>query len=176
MPACYTLPYLDAGTYSTNQTALANDPQSPQFSLAGYPSHDAANPAQMADPFNPVGQRYPGNTGFDMSELQFGLKIFQQLTAPLTQYADKFFNIRGIEATPNTVVGGISWKVLPTPANPKQSPIVNRPPQVPGDGVQPGWSARHVALPSSQWRTVANVDHMFMMEYRATQRIIGQVL
>jgi hypothetical protein len=74
MPACYTLPYLDAGTYSTNQTALANDPQSPQFSLAGYPSHDAANPAQMADPFNPVGQRYPGNTGFDMSELNSGYR------------------------------------------------------------------------------------------------------
>jgi hypothetical protein len=173
MPACYTLPYLDAGTYSGNQSALKNDAQ---FPLADYPSHDATDQTQIADPFNPVGLRYPVNTGFDRDELDHGRQVCQQLAAPLTQHADKFFNIRGIEATPNTVVGGISWKLLPTPANPRKSPIVNRPPQVPGDGVQPGWSTRHVALPSSQWHTVANVDHMFMMEYRATQRIIGQVL
>jgi pimeloyl-ACP methyl ester carboxylesterase len=173
MPACYTLPYLDAGTFSANQPALAQDPQ---FPLAGYPSHDAANAPLNADPFNPVGQRYPGNTGFDMTELNHGLHIFQQLTVPLTQYADRFFNIRGVESTPDTVVGGIDWKLLPGPANPSTSPITNRPPQVPGDGVQPAWSTRLVTLPNNQWLTVDGVDHMFMMEYPATQQIIGQVL
>jgi pimeloyl-ACP methyl ester carboxylesterase len=173
MPACYALPYLDAVTYSANQTALAQDPQ---FPLAGYPSRDAANPAQIADPFNPVGQRYPGNTDFDCSELNHGRQICQQLAAPLTQYADRFFNIRGVQSTPDTVVGGINWKLLPKPANPRKSPITNRPPQVSGDGVQPGWSTRHVALPSSQLRTVAGVDHMFMMEYHATHDAIAKVL
>ena len=61
MPACYTLPYLDAGTYTTNQAALAQDPQYP---LADYPSHDAANLVQMADPFNPVRAALPRRHGF----------------------------------------------------------------------------------------------------------------
>lgn len=173
MPACYTLPYLDAVTYSANQPALAQDPQ---FPLADYPSHDAANPAQIADPFNPVGRRYPGNTGFDLSELNHGRQIFQQLAAPVTQYAENFFNIRGVQTTSNTVVGGIDWRLLPGPADPPASPITNQPPQVPGDGVQPAWSTRLVTLPPTQWRTVMGVDHMFMMEYPATQQIIAQVL
>jgi pimeloyl-ACP methyl ester carboxylesterase len=173
MPACYTLPYLDAGTYTANQAALAQDPQ---FPLAGYPSHDTVNPVQVADPFNPVGQRYPGNTGFDLNELNYGLNIFQQLTAPLTQYANRFFNIRGVQSTPDTVASGIDWKLLTGPANPPTSPITNRPPQVPGDGVLPSWSTRLVSLPATQWRTVMGVDHMFMMEYPATQQVIGQVL
>lgn len=173
MPACYTLPYLDAGTYAANQAALAQDPQ---FPLADYPSHDATNPAQIADPFNPVGQRYPGNTGFDPSELNHGLQIFRQLTAPLTQYADRFFNIRGVQSTPDTVVGGIDWKLLAGPNNPNTTPITNRPPPVLGDGVQPAWSTRLVTLPAAQWRTVAGVDHMHMMEYNVTQQAIAQVL
>ena len=135
-----------------------------------------ANPAQIADPFHPVGQRYPGNTGFDPNELKHGLQIFQQLTAPLTQYADRFFNIRGVQSTPDTVVGGIDWKLLLGMNNPSTSPITDHPPQVPGDGVQPAWSTRLVSLPNTHWITVQDVDHMFMMEYNVTQAAIAQVL
>jgi hypothetical protein len=111
-----------------------------------------------------------------LNELNYGLNIFQQLTAPLTQYANRFFNIRGVQSTPDTVASGIDWKLLTGPANPPTSTITNRPPQVPGDGVLPSWSTRLVSLPATQWRTVMGVDHMFMMEYPATQQVIGQVL
>ncbi len=176
MPACYTLPYLDAGTYAANQAALTHDQEDARYSLNDYPSRDAANPVQMADPFNPVGQRYPNNTNFDLAELQHGLQIFQQLTAPLTQYADRFFNIRGVQQAAASVPGGIRWRLLAAPNNPPISPIANQPPTVPGDGVQPAWSTRLVTLAPAQWRTVDGIDHMFIMEYPATQQAIGEVL
>jgi hypothetical protein len=81
LPACYTLAYLDTVTYGTEKALLQGDQHYP---LQDYPSHDAANPAQRADPYNPDPNRYPGkaSTGFDPDELQHGLQIFQQLAAP----------------------------------------------------------------------------------------------
>ena len=176
MPVCYTLPYLDAGTYSANQAALAHDPQYP---LAAYPSDFAGgNPQPIADPFNPVAQQYPDNTGFDPDLLSDGLNVFRLLTAPpLPRYAGKFFNIRGVQTTNNTV-NGINWQLLANPPNcPAVTPITNNQPMGSGDDTQPAWTARHLALPSTQWVTVnAAIDHMFMMEYPQTQAAIAGVL
>src|SRR5436190_14114776 len=79
LPACYTLLYLDYGTYVANEVALNGDPDYP---LTDYPSHDAANPVQV-DPYTPGPNRYPANTGFDLTELGNGRNMFQQLAAPV---------------------------------------------------------------------------------------------
>jgi hypothetical protein len=176
MPACYTLPYLDQATYTAYSTQLQGDPQ---FPLAAYPSDFAGgNPQPFADPFNPVPQQYPDDTGFDTNLLSDGLTIFQLLASPpLPRYAAKFFNIRGVQ-TANSTVGGITWQLLPNPPHcPAVTPITNNPPPGSGDDTQPAWTARHAALPNAQWVTVtAAIDHMFLMEYPATQAAIAQVL
>ncbi len=172
LPACYTLSYLDRATYLANQTALANDPN---FPLMSYPSNDAQNPAQPVDPFNPGPQRYPTNTNFQMAELAHALLIYQQLVAPLAQYADRFYNIRGVQTSDQTI-GGIGWDVVPGVV-PNVSPISDQPPPTPGDNTQPAWTARLVSLPPGQCKTVQGaIDHMFMMEYAATQQMIASVL
>ena len=66
LPGCYVLPYLDYQTFLTHQAALMHDPNYP---LNAYPSTDA-NTGQTVDPFNPGPNRYPTDTGFDLTELQ----------------------------------------------------------------------------------------------------------
>ncbi len=101
--------------------------------------------------------------------------IYQQLVAPLAQYADRFYNIRGVQ-TSNQTIGGIGWDVVPG-AVPNVSPISDQPPPAPGDNTQPAWTARLVTLPANHCRTVQGaIDHMFMMEYAATQQPIASVL
>jgi hypothetical protein len=176
MPACYTLPYLDQATYTAYSAQLQADPA---FPLAAYPSDFAGGlPQAIADPFNPVPQQYPDNTGFDTNLLSDGLTVFQLLTSPpLPRYAGKFFNIRG-DQTANDTVGGITWQLLANPPHcPAVSPITNNQPMGPGDDTQPGWSTRHLALPNAQCINVtAAIDHIFMMEYAQTQAAIAQVL
>jgi hypothetical protein len=176
MPACYTLPYLDQATYTAYRTQLQADAAHP---LAAYPSDFAGGvPQAIADPFNPVPRQYPDNTGFDKNLLSDGLAVFQLLaTPPLPRYAGKFFNIRGVQTT-NSTVGGITWQLLANPPHcPAVTPITNNPPPGDGDDTQPGWTARHAALPNAQWVTVtAAIDHMLMMEYPQTQAAIAQVL
>jgi hypothetical protein len=179
MPGCYTLGYLDENTYNLYRAQLQGDPD---FPLSAYPSHDAVNPGQIADPFNPVGRRYPGSTGFDMNLLKDGLHIFRQLALPpLPRHANKLFNIRGIQYNNNRVAnktaGSVTWQLLPGPNNPTASPIHDYRPLGPGDGTLPAWSTRHAALPSTQWVKVEGaIDHMFMMEYPQTQQAIAGVL
>lgn len=179
MPACYTLPYLDNGTYNLYLAQLQADPD---FPLQDYSSHDAATRAQIADPFNPVGRRYPANTGFDMNLLNDGLQVFQQLALPpLPRHSSKFFNIRGVQfandAIVNNTVQDIGWQLLAGPNNPAASPIHNDLALGPGDDTLPAWSTRHAALSNAQWVTVGDaIDHMFMMEYDATQEAVARVL
>jgi pimeloyl-ACP methyl ester carboxylesterase len=176
MPACYTLPYLDQATYTAYSAQLQADPA---FPLAAYPSDFAGcRPQAIADPFNPVPQQYPDNTGFDTNLLSDGLTVFQLLTSPpLPRYAGKFFNIRGVQPA-NSTVGGITWQLLANPPHcPAVSPITDNPPQGSGDDTQPAWTARHAALPNAQCINVtAAIDHIFMMEYAQTQAAIAQVL
>lgn len=174
LPACYTLLYADTSTYA----AIPPNPLDP-YPLAAYPSVDAVNAAQTADPFNPVGQRYPSNTGFDTAELAHALQIYRQLAAKLlqNQHADQFFNIRGVQ-TADATIGGIDWSLLlGLGPNPPNSPIADRPPPVAGDGVQPAWSTRLATQPHNKWVEVkGDIDHMFMMEYDDTHQAIAGVL
>jgi len=177
MPACYTLPYLDYNTFQL-YPQLGTDPA---FPLAAYPSDFAGGvPQAIADPFNPVPQQYPDDTGFDPNLLSDGLTVFRLLVSPpLPRYAGKFFNIRGVQPA-NSTVGGINWQLLANPPHcPAVSPITDNPPPAPGDDTQPAWTARHAALPdpNTQWVNVtAAIDHIFMMEYPETQAAIAQVL
>ena len=179
LPACYTLPYLDGGTFALFRSQLQTDPAYP---LPGYPSNVAgSNPLRAADPFNPAAQQYPNNTGFDPGLLQDGLQTVQLLALPpLPKFAGKFFNIRGVQAqngaVSNNTIQAITWRLPAGPNNPPMSPITDLP-LGPGDDTQPAWTARHAAIPPIQWRTVTdNIDHVFIMEYAVTQQTIAGVL
>ena len=174
LPGVYVLPYLDWQTFQTHQAALGADPR---FPLNGYPSKDLANVTLNVDPFSPGPNRYPQTTGFSTSELQHALKIYQQIArGPRSEYAGRFFNIRGIQTDPGSTHGSISWKLLTGPNNPNTSPI-GAGPGVPGDDTLPAWSTRLATLPGAQVVEVqGDIDHMFMMEYDLTHQVIADVL
>jgi hypothetical protein len=173
LPGCYVLPYLDYQTFLANQFALKSDPNYP---LNDYPSKDAIT-GQPVDPFNPGPNRYPTDTGFDLAELNYALTTYQTIAAPTpATYANKFFNIRGIQSPSGSTAGSITWEALTGPLNPHASPV-NSGPGGPGDDTQPAWSARLVTLGGGQIVQVSgNVDHLSMMEEDATQAAIASVL
>ena len=173
LPGGYVLPYLDYHTWLTNQQALQLDPN---FPLPSYPSTDAGTGLPV-DPFNPGLNRYPTTTGFDLTELSHALTIYQTIAAPApAAYANRFFNIRGIQSPTGTTPGSISWSLLTGPLNPHASPVSSGVGGF-GDDTQPAWTARLVTLGSNQIVAVkGNVDHMFIMEDGATQAAIAQVL
>jgi pimeloyl-ACP methyl ester carboxylesterase len=172
LPGCYVLPYLDYQTFLTHQAALMQDPNYP---LPDFPSKDA-NTGHDVDPFNPGPNRYPTDTGFDLTELAYALTTYQMIAAaPPAAYANRLFNIRGIQSTGSTT-GSIRWGALTGPLNPHASPVMSGS-GGPGDDTQPGWSARLVTLSTNQVvPVVGNIDHMFMMEDNATQAAIASVL
>lgn len=173
LPGCYVLPYLDYQTFLSNQAALKLDPNYP---LPSYPSTDAGT-GQPVDPFNPGPNRYPSTTGFDFTELSYALTTYQTIAAPApAPYANRFFNIRGIQSPTGTTTGSITWGLLTGPLNPHASPISSGAGD-PGDDTQPAWTARLVTLGGGQIVAVkGNIDHMFMMEDNATQAAIANVL
>jgi hypothetical protein len=166
LPGCYTLLYLDAATYATDQPRLSTDPQ---FPLSGYPSVDAVNPAQLADPYHPLPQRYPTNMGFNPQELAHALTVYHQLVAPLPPaLVGKFFSIRGVKSGAADTASSITWHVMPSPPSPiKDSGVA------PGDGTQPAWTAR-LAKPgmNAPITITGNLDHMFMMESPLAQQAL----
>jgi len=174
LPGCYVLPFLDYETFLTNRLALQSDPDYP---LNDYPCTDFANAGESIDPFSPGPNRYPTDTGFDLAELERGATTYKKIAAgPPAAYADKFFNIRGIQTRPKSTAGTISWRALTGPLNPHTSPV-KRGPGWPGDGVQPAWSTRLVTLPSHHVVSVkGNIDHMFIMEDDQTHAAIARVL
>jgi hypothetical protein len=157
MPGCYPLAYLGENTFGENAAALADDP----FPLFSYPSQDADGRA--VDPFHPVPGQYPSDTGFDEAELAHGCTIARRVAALPARRADRFFCLRSASFD---TVGAITWGTSITP----------RPPLVPGDGIQPAWGMRLVALPAHQCITVIGADHMFFMEHDATQRALARIL
>jgi hypothetical protein len=174
-PGCYALQYMDVATYTANAAAFAVGP----YKLLDYPSKDATAPANNVDPYAPGPNRYPTNLDFSNSDLGAGLTTYLELAAgPTGVHAADFYNIRGVQAT-NGTVGGISWAYLTTPYVPgvSPSPITDDATPVPGDGVQPAWTARLLTLPASHYITIkGNIDHMFMMEYPATQAQIATLI
>jgi pimeloyl-ACP methyl ester carboxylesterase len=152
---CYPLAYLDEATFQANQTAFADD----RFPLRAYPSQDSGGRA--VDPYRPSAGQYPVDT-VDHAELAHGGTIARQAVA-LPRRADKLVCIRGAGFD---TVGAITWGTSITP----------RPPLVPGDGIQPAWGTRLVALPADQCITVTDPDHMFFLEHRETQRALAGLL
>jgi hypothetical protein len=174
-PACYTWMFLDEGTFNDNQVALAADQA---FPLLNYPSMDATTANLRADPYNPQTNgnrsRYPAAsvTGFDATELDHGKKLVRYLASSLDPpLAAKFINIRGNNNAGNTP-GSTKWDWVP-PTDP--SPIADGA-GVPGDGTQPGWTARHVGAGNVITVAGPDVEHMFTMNSPKTLGKLAAVL
>ena len=176
LPACYAWLYMDEATFDVNKQAFKDDTP---YSLLDYPSKDKTNTTVRADPYNPLTQgayrRYPPGAGFDIQELAIGHALVRCLSSPLhPTLAAKFFNIRG-DDNKNDTVGSTTWNWVP-PTDP--SPIDNVL-NVPGDGTQPAWSARHLdLLADGHVITVqgADVSHMFTMNSPKTLGALGNLL
>jgi hypothetical protein len=145
LPACYAWLFLDGTTFDDNWAAFKADPSYPLFA---YPSTDKTTYAR-ADPYHPLtsgsSTRYPSGTGFDAQELSQAGKLVRYLASSLEPaLAAKFINIRG-DTTKDDTIGNTTWDWVP-PTDP--TPIANGS-TVPGDSVQPAWSARHLGLAGS---------------------------
>ena len=176
-PAAYTWLYLDGKTFDDNYQALSADQYYP---LAAYPCVDATTGAR-ADPYDPQANgsmtRYPsaGQSGFSLQELTDAKQLVRLLASDFDAALplNKFFNVRCDNGAINTV-GSSTWKWVP-PTNPCPITDVSH---VAGDDTQPGWSARHVGLPTNQVRTVHgnDVGHMFTMNSPHTITELADIL
>ena len=181
LPGCYALCYLDEVTFGNFGAQLAADPNYP---LNDFPSEDAQNPAQNADPYNPDPGRYPTDLGFSPQMLQAGRLIYREIAKPVpnSQLAARFFNIRGVK---KRTEGGVKWGKLPVPPPPPPpyDPDNNSPldyvmqKRGPGDGTQPAWTTRLVTQPPGNCIVVTgDIDHMFLMESSEVQARIADIL
>jgi hypothetical protein len=179
LPACYAWQFLPYYTFAANQAAFAADTAYP---LMAYPSVDKTTGA-VADPYNPGTQgglsRYPApsKTGFDPDELCDAEDFVKYLASPLSAaLAQKFFNIRG-DTGANDTISSTTWDWVP-PTDP--TPIANVAPKVPGDGTQPGWTARHLDLGAYPGHVIpvtgSDVGHMFTMNSPKTLAALAGVL
>jgi len=168
LAAGYTLLFLDEDTYKRDGPALNQGP----YPLPSYPSKDEANPAEIADPYNPTNSggkvRYPRNYGFDLVELQRGKLTYQQVAAPLNPAVNnKFFNFRGIQsngAVINDTVIRQTWRRIPPNFDPETDACPLTDYLGPGDGTLPAWSTRLVSTPAANVRDlVGDIEHMVMM-------------
>lgn len=184
LPGGYELLFLPEATYNNNQTAFANDPDG--YNLLSYPSMDATNPGQRADPYNPMPTppatdptgkvRYISSCGFDKALLAAGETASDKVTQPLnSRVRNKFYNIRGV-GNNNTVVSQ-KWKLVPQAFNPNtgQDPITDT--FGPGDGLLPAWSTRLLGLSKSHVISIGgDIEHMDMMNNPAVQTEIAKLL
>ena len=188
-PGCYEWHYADEATFAADWASLTNDGQ---FSINAYPSRDYAS-SQPADPYHPVTQfaglfrRYPPAilTGFDEAELAAAGNVVSGLAARLQDpvLESKFFNIRGVGAQ-NDTLSSVRWKFMTPPyvqlTRPclLQEPIIDDPVKVPGDGVQPAWTARLASLPAGQTTAVPLefFEHMLMMNDGAVLNRLGVLI
>jgi hypothetical protein len=177
LPACYAWQFLDESTFTSNHTAFGADTSYP---LSTYPSTDKTTSA-VADPYHPLTNgslvRYPRNTGFDAQELHQANRLVRYLASSLQPpLATKFINIRG-DTNADDTIGSTTWGFVP-PTDP--TPIADGSP-VPGDGVQPAWSARHLGLAGSLPGNVITVRgntvaHMLTMNSAKTLCELSNVL
>jgi pimeloyl-ACP methyl ester carboxylesterase len=177
LPACYAWQFLDEQTFDENEAAFNADVTYP---LTAYPSRDKTTNA-VADPYHPLMNgdrgRYRTDTGFDTQELNQAGKLVRYLSSDLAPtLAAKFFNIRG-DTNANDTIGGTTWDWVP-PTDPTPIADVS---SVPGDGVQPAWSARHLGLvdflpPHVITVKGTDVAHMVTMNSKKTLDALGGVL
>jgi hypothetical protein len=179
-PGCYAwlfLPHNDR--YVPNAAAFAADPVAP---LMAYPSVDSDTGA-VADPYDPQSngalRRYPTTreSAFDSDELKDGKDLVKFLSGPLTAAkAGKFYNIRADTGANNTR-HATTWRWVP-PIEP--CPIANASVGM-GDGVQPGWTARHIDLEGLAPGHVVTVvsplaEHATLMSVPETIKAISKIL
>jgi hypothetical protein len=188
LPAPYTLQYLDEATYRerATQSALAHDPE---FPLLSYPSMDATDTTVRADAYNPKINgsrvRYPGETGFDLAELDYGRLQAQQLVAPMVpNLAEKFYNIRGViteddQQTPkSTTPGDVTWDWVPTSFDATDPSPISDVTMVPGDETQPAWSTRLATNAPARCITVrgSSIEHVTIMNHARTLDALAAIL
>jgi hypothetical protein len=151
-----------------------------------YPSMDADNAAERADPYNPIPippatnpngyVRYISSHGFDMNLLAAGKTASDKVTQPLVpSILNKFYNIRGV-GNNNTVVSQTWKRVLPT-FNPDHDtdPITDT--MGPGDGTLPAWSTRLLGMYEGHVISIGgSIEHMDMMNASAVQIEIAKLL
>jgi hypothetical protein len=180
-PGCYEWMFLPHEVFEWEEALLCADPDYP---LCAYPSVDRTTPAIIADPYNPPAngnsRRYPtpeNEGGFSLLELACAKCLVIHLASSLTQgQADKFWNIRG-DTWAGDTLHDITWDLVP-PTEP--SPIRDVL-SVPGDGVQPGWTARHVGLePLAPGHVItlknASAKHADLMDLPGTLDEIAGIL
>ena len=174
-PGCYAWMFLPEATYLANQGAFNGDPNYP---LATYPSVDFATGVN-ADPYNPQTNgalhRYPAAvaSGFDDVELASAKFVVDHLSSPLGAKANQLWNIRGDTLAGNTY-NRTRWKWVPPTA---PSPIKDVD-WTPGDGVQPGWTARHIDALAGQVITIRSpfAAHATLMSWPDTIAAIAGIL
>ena len=184
LPGLYTLHFLDEGTFEANKSALGSG----EFPIPGYPSIDETVKGVRADPYNPTTfkkrVRYPGQTGFDLDELEHAELQFKALASALDpDLLKKFHNIRGVRTAGrknravNDTVGSVTWDWISAgyDAN-DMSPIEDGAP-LPGDGTQPAWTTCLVTN-SDRCLTVRGptIDHAFMMNDQGVLESIQGIL
>jgi pimeloyl-ACP methyl ester carboxylesterase len=182
LAAGYTLMFLDEDTYKRDGPQLNSGP----YPLRSYPSKDAANPAEIADPYNPTPSggrvRYPRNHGFDLVALQSGKLTYQQVAAPLDPAVNaKFFNFRGVQARNGAVINDTvnrqTWRRIRPNFDPETDPCPITDILGPGDGTLPAWSTRLVSTPGGNViDLVRDIEHMDMMSDPAVLQQLGMVI
>jgi hypothetical protein len=175
-PGCYAWHFIPKARYEADKAVLAAD----AYPLASYPSADAAYPATIADPYNPIDQgskkRYPSfsTSGFDKAELARGKRLVNALAKSLPPaLAQKFYCIRGVTNS-YTTLSETTWGFLPPPP---PTPIKDVTVAA-GDTSLPAWTARHVGLPPGHVGTVVgnDVEHMKIMDSSKTIQLIATIL
>jgi pimeloyl-ACP methyl ester carboxylesterase len=190
MPGAYELMCLEKASYDANKAGF-NDPAE-DYPLPDYPSMDADDPGEAADPYNPVpyGQgaslngkvRYMQRCGFDWNMLAAGRNTVRAMSAPLAPaVAAKFHCVRGVQNVGgkdvlDTIVSQ-KWQRVPVNFNPDTdaSPFTDQ--KGPGDGTQPAWTTRLLGLPKDHTITLrGNLDHMTMMNELSVHQAIGTIM
>jgi Lecithin:cholesterol acyltransferase len=192
MPGGYEFLYLDADTFQANMAAFQSDPKYP---LLSYPSIDAIDPTQWADPYHPTpagaAVRYPFFDNHNMTLLGNGLQALQDVSTPLDPaIANKFYNIRGVQTQAGKDVNGTAvsqvWARVQNfdPDGGDADPITDT--LGPGDGVQPAWGARLLQLLQAPYTTTnpphvitirnSDIDHVTMMNATSVLQKLGTLL
>ena len=180
----YYLQYLDLDTYMKNKDELAADPR---FPLRDYPSKDADDRGEYADPFSPTAKgglvRYPHFV--NMADLASGKATYQKIAQDLPDdIAPKFYNIRAVTALFSLPISltrvSQTWARVPPTFNPDTDKLPLKYKWAPGDHTIAAWSARLVSLqkkyPANVRTLTGLVEHNVMMALGKTRREIYQLL
>lgn len=181
----YFLQFLDAKTYEDNKVAFKNA----DYPITQYPSLDAENDQEYADPFDPTPDaqgkvRYPSYVATD--ELPRAKAISRLLAADLPEsFKDRFFCMRGVQAQRKR---GKMQAYCGTPArqtwqriradtfDPKgPCPVVACCDQ--GDGSEPAWTTQLLSLAKGQgFAFVGHVEHTRMMDCNPLRAKLAELI